>query len=78
LAHHREFHELIPQAMYSDSQTLFHSSFANFGAYIYSPGQNKRNTLFFQLFISTIVIRAHFYTTDRSSIDTLILKFSAL
>ncbi len=41
-----------------------------------STGQNKRNALFFHLFLSDIVFRAHFYSTGRSSIATLTLKFS--
>jgi hypothetical protein len=40
--------------------------------------QNKRETLFFQLFFCDIVVRVHFYTTDSSLIATLTLKFSAL
>ena len=44
----------------------------------YPPGQNKRNALFFQLFLRTIVIRSDFYITDTCSITRLILKLSAI
>ena len=46
--------------------------------YIYHPSQNKRNTLFFQLFLHTIAIRSNFYITDTYSITRLMLKVLAL
>ncbi len=45
---------------------------------IYTPGQNKRNTLFCLLFLPTIVVWSDIYITDTYSITRLMLKVSAL
>ena len=45
---------------------------------LYTPGQNKRNTLFCLLFLPTIVVWSDIYMTDTYSITRLMLKVSAL
>ena len=42
------------------------------------PGQNQRNGLFFQLFLSSAFVWPDIYVTDTSSINQLIPKVSAL
>jgi hypothetical protein len=44
----------------------------------YTPGQNKRNTLFSRLLFFSFIIWSHICTIDTSLISQLILKVSAL
>ncbi len=45
---------------------------------IYSPGQNKRNTLFSRLVFFSFIFWSHICTINKSLITQLILKVSAL
>jgi hypothetical protein len=46
--------------------------------HVYSPGQNKRNTLFSRLLFFSFIVWSHICTIDTSLITQLILKVSAL